>query len=194
MPVRRSQRGAIAFDSPIGRCILAWTEEGVKEFHLPDPGERLRRGRGKKSAPRPESSAVVEVAERLRPVSHLGAAPAWVRSLVKRIRKHLGGDLDDFLDVPIEAPEDASSFELDVWDTAREVPPGFTITYGELADEVGRPGAARAVGNAMRRTPVSLLIPAHRVIAAGRRPGGWTGPGGVATKMRLLALEGVEFE
>jgi len=206
--------GALAFDSVLGRCIVAWTERGVVELHLPDPADRLRRlgrgaargktgrkktGRGKAARGKSGRGAeenpgrFAEAEGRLKPVRDPKRAPTWVRRLVRRIAAHLSGRLDDFHDVPIDLPADASAFDLAIWDAARQVPPGLTITYGEIADEIGHPGAARAAGSAMRRCPVTLLIPAHRVIAAGRRPGGWTGPGGVTTKLMLLEIEGVEL-
>ncbi|MFW5879147.1 MAG: methylated-DNA--[protein]-cysteine S-methyltransferase [Myxococcota bacterium] len=111
--------------------------------------------------------------------------------LCRRIAGHLEGRPDDLLDVPLDLPAGASSFDRDIWNATREVPPGLTITYGEVAEEAGHPGAARAAGSSLRRCPVPLLIPAHRVIAAGRRPGGWTGGSGIPTKLMLLAIEGV---
>ncbi len=119
--------------------------------------------------------------------------PEWVRRVSNRVRAHLEGRLDDLLDVPLDLPEEASVFDVDIWNATREVPPGLTMTYGELAEEAGYPGAARAAGGSLGRCPVTLLIPAHRIIAAGRRPGGWTGEGGVATKLWLLSIEGVEL-
>ena len=74
----------------------------------------------------------------------------------------------------------------------REVSFGETVSYGELAEMAGHPGAARAVGNAMSRNPVPIVVPCHRVVAAGGRIGGY-GPSGVGTKRMLLALEGVEL-
>jgi methylated-DNA-[protein]-cysteine S-methyltransferase len=74
----------------------------------------------------------------------------------------------------------------------RDVSYGETVSYGELAEMAGRPGAARAVGNAMSRNPVPIVVPCHRVVAAGGRIGGY-GPSGVATKRFLLSLEGVEL-
>lgn len=191
----RRASGAVAFDSALGRCVLAWTPRGVRELHLPDPAEALRPGRlapggapAKRGAPAPAPTGAAFV-----PVPDVAAAPPWVRRLVRRVQGHLAGDLDGFQDVALDYPEDASDFDRLIWETARQVPPGLTLSYGELAEEAGRPGAARAVGSAMRRCPVGLLVPAHRVVGAGRRPGGWTGAGGVATKLRLLAVEGVDL-
>ncbi len=192
--------GALAFETVLGTCVVAWTRSGVRELHLADPAERVQRlrarsgeataakgaeaSRASSPAPHPDDPDLV-------PVTSPRQAPAWVRQTVKRIQRHLDGDLDDLLDVPIDWPADASAFDRAIWEAARNVPPGMTISYGELADEAGHPGAARAAGSAMRRAPVALLVPAHRVIAAGKRPGGWTGAGGVPVKLRLLELEGV---
>jgi methylated-DNA-[protein]-cysteine S-methyltransferase len=75
---------------------------------------------------------------------------------------------------------------------SRDVPFGETVSYGELAEMAGHPGAARAVGNAMSRNPLPIVVPCHRVVAAGGRIGGY-GPSGVGTKRMLLTLEGVEL-
>jgi methylated-DNA-[protein]-cysteine S-methyltransferase len=80
-------------------------------------------------------------------------------------------------------------FEQRVYALLREVGPGATITYGELAERAGSPGAARAVGAAMGRNPVPVIIPCHRVLAGGGRSGGFSAPGGVSTKFRLLEIE-----
>ena len=86
---------------------------------------------------------------------------------------------------------DLSDFQRHVLATARaEVPYGETVTYGELAELAGRPGAARAVGTAMARNPVPLFVPCHRVVAAGGIGGYGGGPAGIALKRALLDLEG----
>jgi methylated-DNA-[protein]-cysteine S-methyltransferase len=90
-------------------------------------------------------------------------------------------------DVPVEI--DASPFYRRVYDVVRSIPSGETLTYGEVARAAGRPGAARAVGNAMKRNPVCLFIPCHRVLGSGGL-GGYSGAGGLTTKRRLLELEG----
>jgi methylated-DNA-[protein]-cysteine S-methyltransferase len=68
---------------------------------------------------------------------------------------------------------------------------GQTITYGELAERLGSPGGAHAVGQGMGKNPVPVIVPCHRVLAAGNKPGGFSAPGGTSTKLRLLELEGV---
>lgn len=91
-------------------------------------------------------------------------------------------------DLPLDVPA-VSDFEHDVWRCCRRVPYGQTLSYGQLAAAAGRPGAARAVGSCMRRNRVPIVIPCHRVLAAGGRLGGYSGPGGLTLKARLLELE-----
>ncbi len=73
---------------------------------------------------------------------------------------------------------------------ARAIPPGATVSYGDLATRLGAPGSARAVGQALGRNPFAIIVPCHRVLAAGGRVGGFTANGGVTTKLRLLSIEG----
>jgi methylated-DNA-[protein]-cysteine S-methyltransferase len=80
-------------------------------------------------------------------------------------------------------------FHRRVYQLIRTIPPGETMSYGEVATLLGSPGAARAVGQALRRNPFALVVPCHRVVAAGGRLGGFSANGGLATKVRLLALE-----
>jgi methylated-DNA-[protein]-cysteine S-methyltransferase len=95
--------------------------------------------------------------------------------------------------VPLDLSDVEPGFPRTVYETLRrDVVWGETVTYGELGEMAGRPRAGRAVGNLMARTPVPIVIPCHRVIAAGGRIGGW-GPSGTETKRYLLGLEGVSL-
>jgi len=95
--------------------------------------------------------------------------------------------------MPVDLAAVDAPFPRAVYETLqRDVRFGETVSYGELAEMAGRPGAARAVGNAMSRNPVPIVVPCHRVVASGGRTGGY-GPSGVRTKRFLLALEGVEL-
>ncbi len=178
--------------------MVAWTKDGVLELRLPDFADRIEVPAvlpGEQGHGRPLDGQVLgseaRASETRVPLVAARLMPGWVRRLTERVSLHLEGVLDDFLDVPLALSKEASRFDLDVWQATREVPPGLTISYGELAEEAGHPGAARAAGSSLRRCPIALLIPAHRVIAAGNKPGGWTGRGGLETKLRLLAIEGV---
>ena len=82
-----------------------------------------------------------------------------------------------------------SEFDTAVYRVARDIPPGETLTYGEIAERLDDPGAARAVGQALGANPIPIIIPCHRVLAAGGRAGGFSAPGGVATKLELLEIE-----
>ena len=97
--------------------------------------------------------------------------------------------MQDFRDVAVDL-EGATSFFRQVYEATREIPAGETRTYGEIAKAVGRPSAAQEVGQAMAKNPVPIIVPCHRVSAAGGKLGGFSAPGGPAAKARLLALEG----
>ena len=84
-------------------------------------------------------------------------------------------------------------FESGVYAAARAIPWGQTVSYGELARQTSSPGAARAVGQALSRNPVPIIIPCHRILAKGNRIGGFSAHGGTFAKERLLALEGVRI-
>ena len=88
--------------------------------------------------------------------------------------------------------EGLPAFNRRVYELARTIPPGSTMTYGEVARRLGSPGMARAVGQALGRNPYPIVVPCHRVLAADGRMGGFSAPGGVATKRRMLEIEGVE--
>ena len=116
------------------------------------------------------------------------AAPRWLREAADRVRRHLTGAPVRYDDLPL-APA-TGPFEARVREALQAVPWGQTITYGALAAQTGAPGAARAVGGAMARNPLPLVVPCHRVIPTGGSLGGFSAPGGTATKFTLLHLEG----
>lgn len=122
-----------------------------------------------------------------------GAAAAQARRAAAALQAYLD-DRDPNAEALGELPLDlrvGSDFERQVWGTLRAVGRGRTISYGELASAAGRPGAARAVGRAMSKNPCPIVVPCHRVLAAGRRLGGFTG--GLAIKRRLLRHEGASW-
>ena len=114
--------------------------------------------------------------------------PAFVADAVARIVRLLGGERVDLGDVPVDLSA-GSELERRVWEAARGIPCGETRTYGEIARAIGAPGASQAVGAALGRNPVPILVPCHRVLASGGRSGGFSAPGGVETKFRMLAIE-----
>jgi methylated-DNA-[protein]-cysteine S-methyltransferase len=100
--------------------------------------------------------------------------------------------MQDFADLPYSWNR-VSAFQRVVYEAALRVKPGQTISYGQLADAVGHPSSPRAVGHALARNPWPLLVPCHRFIGADGRMTGFSAPGGIGTKLRLLALEGAEL-
>jgi methylated-DNA-[protein]-cysteine S-methyltransferase len=112
----------------------------------------------------------------------------WNEKLVRRLQAYAAGGADDFRDVATNAGPQ-TEFQARVIRTCRQIPCGETMTYSELAAAAGYPGAARAVGNCMAGNRIPLVIPCHRVMGADHRPRGYSGPGGIKTKLRLLEIE-----
>lgn len=109
-------------------------------------------------------------------------------SLVARLQAYAEGSGDDFLDIDLDlGPQ--TEFQRRVVSGCRRIPPGATLTYGELAEQSGYPRAARAVGNCMRTNPIPLLVPCHRVVGSGGSMRGYSAGEGVRMKLRLLELE-----
>jgi methylated-DNA-[protein]-cysteine S-methyltransferase len=167
------------FETPLGVCGIGWRDgeqPAVCLFQLP------------------EATPVKTEARIARKAGVAGpdAPPPFVADLIDRVRRHLGGEPQDFRDAPLDLGE-CTAFTRRVYETARNVLAGQTVSYGELARLAGRPGAARAVGQVMRKNPLALLIPCHRVLAAGGKPGGYSAHGKLQTKAALLALEGSAF-
>jgi len=117
------------------------------------------------------------------------AEPApWVLLAIARIQALLEGVPDDLADLPLDM-EGVPPFHRRVYEATRAIPPGRTLTYGEVARQLGEPGAARAVGQALGHNPFAPVVPCHRVLAAGSGAGGFSATGGVATKLRMLQIE-----
>jgi O-6-methylguanine DNA methyltransferase len=171
------------FDTRIGPCGIAWrddeTERGVPtviSFQLPEATTEATEAKiARESGGRPSS-----------------APPPAIAALIERIRKHLEGNTEDFRDIDVDLGG-AAPFARQVYAVARTIPPGQTTTYGEIAEALAKPGAARAVGQALGKNPVPLIIPCHRVLAAGGKPGGFSAAGGLTIKARMLAIEGVRI-
>ena len=157
-----STSGFAAFDTAMGRCAVEWSARGLTKVWLPEaPNGR-----------------------------HIDDPPVAVADAIDRLRRLLAGDDVELTDVELDL-DGIPEFDQRVYAAARAVPRGVTATYGELARRVGAPGAAQAVGQAMGNNRFPLVVPCHRVVAAGGGNGGFSAPGGVDTKLRLLALESV---
>ena len=165
--------GYTLFETPLGRCGIAWGPHGVVAVQLPESDERALRRRMLRAAPSASESP----------------PPADVRRAIDAIAALLGGESRDLSTVVLDM-ERVPEFNRRVYAVARTIPPGETLTYGEVAERLGERGAAQAVGQALGRNPFPIVVPCHRVLAAGGRLGGFSAPGGVATKRRMLAIEG----
>lgn len=161
------------FDSGIGRCGIAWCDRGIAGVQLPESGEK-------------ETRAYLV---RRFPNAREAPPPASVQRAIDGITALLNGEASDLSDVVLDM-DGVPQFHRRVYEAARAIPLGATISYGEIATELGAAGSARAVGQALGRNPFAIIVPCHRVLAAGGKIGGFSADGGVRTKMRLLSLEG----
>ncbi len=174
----RDTSGWTVFITPQGWAGCSWQGKALTAFALPEPGRQ-----GVEAALR-EQSGLRQPAV---------AVPAWVKQLVAKVQKHLAGKVQDFSAVPVHI-EDVTPFMQSVYHAAQQIPAGKVLTYAELAVQIGKPGAVRAVGTALGKNRIPLIIPCHRIIAANGKAGGFSSTGGVQAKLALLACEGVSLE
>jgi methylated-DNA-[protein]-cysteine S-methyltransferase len=168
----------LLFPTAFGTCGVAWNETGLTGFQLPE-----------------ESEALTEqhLASKARSKPAEGAPPDWVQRIITRVQQHLSGQLQDFADVVIDWSR-VSDFQQAVYYQAQAIKPGYKKSYGDIARLLALgPEAARAVGTALATNPWPLVVPCHRVVSASDKMTGFSAPGGVRTKTRLLALEGAEL-
>jgi methylated-DNA-[protein]-cysteine S-methyltransferase len=161
------------FETSIGRCGVVWGRNGLLGLQLPEADDAKTRAR----------------VLRRWPAARETAPPAGVQRALDRITALLRGEQSDLSAIPLDM-ENVPDFNRRVYEVARTVPPGATITYGEIAARLGDPLDARAVGEAMGRNPFAIVVPCHRVVAANGKMGGFSANGGVATKQRMLIIEG----
>jgi len=163
----------VLFETAIGRCALLWRGGLVVGAALPES----------------DDAALRRSLERRFPGAQEADPPAVAAEAIALVVRLLLGEKADLRGVPVGL-DGASALERKVYDAARAIPCGEVRTYGEIARAIGAPGAAQAVGAALGRNPVPIVIPCHRVLAGGGRSGGFSAPGGVATKFRMLEIEG----
>ncbi len=162
------------FDTALGVCGLAWSDRGLTRLQLPEIDSKATEAR--LAAWDPSATSADPTAE--------------MATAVALLQRYFDGQRIDLNDITLDLG-DISPFYKAVYAATRKLGWGETTTYGELAAQVGSPGAARAIGQAMSRNPVPIIVPCHRVLASGARPGGFSSFGGTLTKGRLLAMEGV---
>jgi methylated-DNA-[protein]-cysteine S-methyltransferase len=165
-------KGFALFDTPIGCCAVSWSAAGISGLWLPGVSRAALRERVERRLGGARESA---------PPGRVASVLGAIVQLTSGVRIDLRHTALDMSGVP--------EFHRRVYDAARLIGPGETETYGDVARRLNVPGAARAVGQALGRNPFAIIVPCHRVVAANGQLGGFSAPGGLATKIRLLQIE-----
>lgn len=159
-------RTTLTFETELGRCGVRWSEAGITSVLL--PSSRL---------------------DAIPPVEPADDVPAFVRVAIADMTAVLAGETRDLRDIPLDQRR-IDPFRQAVYAATRDIEPGMTRSYGEVARAIGRPDGARDVGSALASNPTPIIVPCHRVVAANGALTGFSAPGGLATKRRMLELEG----
>ncbi|ADP84855.1 methylated-DNA--[protein]-cysteine S-methyltransferase [Pseudofrankia inefficax] len=173
--------GFALFGTAVGCCGVAWRDEvivGVALPARPDGADEIAGHAATRASLAAEHPDFVE-----------GEPPPAVAAAIDGMIALLAGEPIDLADIRVDL-DGMPDFHRRVYEVTRAIPPGSTLTYGEVAARLGMPGAAQAVGQALGRNPVPIIVPCHRVLAAGGALGGFSAPGGAATKQRILRIEG----
>lgn len=161
------------FDTAIGPCGIVWGERGISGVQLPMGSEDKTRKR---------------IRQRHGDIPEVEPA-AEVRHAIDAIKELLMGKPNDLSGIVLDL-DGVPEFNRGVYDIARTIPPGKTMTYGDVAKKLGGVELSRDVGQALGRNPCPIVVPCHRVLAAGNKPGGFSANGGVVTKLKMLQIEG----
>lgn len=169
----KTTNGFALFDTAIGSCAVAWGERGIVGVQLPESDAQKTRAHMTRRFPKTrEMPPTVEI-----------------QSVIDGITALLGGEAIDLSSVALDM-EAVPAFNRRVYEVARTVQPGATISYGEITARLNEPRqVARNVGQALGQNPFPIIVPCHRVLAANGKTGGFSAPGGVTTKLRLLSIE-----
>jgi methylated-DNA-[protein]-cysteine S-methyltransferase len=166
-------RSFTLFETPIGPCGIAWGKHGIIGVQLPETRESATRARLLRRFPDADEAA----------------PPPPIRQAIERIVALLRGEAVDLSSLPLDmtgVPE----LHRQVYEIARTIPPGATLSYGEIAARLDNRNLAREVGQALGQNPFAIVVPCHRVVTSDGRLGGFSASGGVQTKLRMLAIEG----
>jgi methylated-DNA-[protein]-cysteine S-methyltransferase len=167
--------GFLLFETPIGACGIVWGDRGIVGVQLPEASESASRAKIRREFRGARESA----------------PPARVQQALDGMVALLRGEAPDLSFIELDMRH-VAPFNRRVYEVARTIPPGATLSYGEIAARLGEPGAARDVGSVLGQNPFSIVVPCHRVLAAGGKIGGFSARGGIKTKLRLLSIEGVQ--
>lgn len=170
------QSEACIFKTEIGFCGVIWWKNEIEEFLLPE-------GSLKKMMQKLKGKSVV--------IRDLKKSPTEIKTLVNKIQRHMRGDLQDFTKVLLVRNK-FSPFQSKVYQVVQRIPPGVVLSYKEVGLKMGGTKAYRAIGTALGKNPIPILIPCHRVVGSNNKIGGFSAPGGLSTKKRLLKIEGID--
>jgi methylated-DNA-[protein]-cysteine S-methyltransferase len=168
--------GFALFETVLGTAAVVWRDDVIVGVELPHGQPARTRSR----------------VLRYHPAAAEARPPPAVARAIRRMTAVLQGEPDDLRDVEVDL-SGLAPFQRLVYEFVRTIPPGEAMTYGQVAEAVGAPGGAQAVGQAMGHNPVPIVVPCHRVVAAGGRLGGFSAAGGAATKRRMLTIEGADL-
>jgi len=168
-------RTLAVFETAIGTCAIVWSARGIAGVQLPETTELATRARLHRRFPDAEE----------------GPPPPFVQRAIEALIALLRGERRDLSGIALDL-DGVPEFNRSVYEIARTIPAGRTMTYGEIAKRLGDRLLARAVGQALGHNPVPLIVPCHRVMSAGGKSGGFSAGGGVVTKLRLLTIEGAQ--
>lgn len=166
MDTRMTTQTTLTFETALGRCGVRWSSAGVSSVLLPSP-----------------------TLEALPPAEPGDDVPGFIREAIEAMTAVLAGQSRDLRHIPLDQRR-IDPFRQAVFAATREIAPGTTRSYGEVARAIGRPDGARDVGAALASNPTPIIVPCHRVVAANGALTGFSAPGGLATKRRMLELEG----
>jgi len=164
------------FQTAIGYCGIVWSGRGIAGVQIAEKNERSARNHVVRRYPGAQEAP---------PPPEVEGAIADIVALLNGEHKHLNDVKLDLDRVP--------DFSRRVYDVARTIQPGETLSYGEIAVRLGDRGLARDVAQALSQNPFPIIVPCHRVLAAGGKMGGFSAPGGVRTKLRMLSIEGARY-
>jgi methylated-DNA-[protein]-cysteine S-methyltransferase len=169
---RMNIQGFTIFDTAIGPCGIAWGGKGILAVQLPEARAGATRTRLARRVPEARESP----------------PPPPIARVIKDIGALLEGERTDLSGAVIDM-EAVPAFNREVYAIARAIPPGETLSYGDVATRLGDATAARLVGQALGQNPFPIIVPCHRVLAADGGTGGFSARGGIATKLRILSIE-----
>ena len=168
----QADSGHAVFETALGWIGIGWSANGITHLQLPE-----------KDRSATEARLLARGASR-----ETGTPPLAIQSVIDALIRYASGEHVDFSQTPVDFAG-VDEFRLSIYEQARQLAYGTTTTYGGLCDAAGHPGLARETGEAMGSNPVPIIVPCHRVLAAGGKMGGFSAPGGVFTKRRLLDME-----